>query len=263
MTIKTAATFALAAIMALAGLSAAPANAQATGASREGPTGLSGAQRRFPTVFGAASAFPSPGGTGFVGLNYVNPRGGLQGEGPDGDAGAGYTIGNPIQNVSLTFGLTITSLEGFGDSGSLSLSGARALVVGDRSLTFIGASAANLAGWGDAEDTPEAYSLYVSHLLAVPAPGGEVPVQLTAGYGNRITLSEDGLGAVDDGLFAGVGVGIGPNLSAGVSATETQINAGVSFGLPDLPGVSVSAGVFDVTDNVERRQFSLSVSYGF
>ena len=239
--------------------------AQTSGASREGPTQIetpSGDARRFPSVFGAASAFPSPPRSGFVGLTYANPRGGIEGEGPDGDLGAGYTIGNPIENVSLTFGLAITSLEGFGDSGSLSLNAARALSIGAQSLTFVGASASNLAAWGDAEASPEAYAAYVSHLRTFPtARGGEVPVLFTAGYGDQITL--DNAGAVGDGFFVGVGVGVARNLSVSLSATETQVNTGISFGIPDIPRVSVSMGVFDVTNNVERRQFSLGVSYGF
>lgn len=239
--------------------------AQASGASREGPTEISdgsGDSRRFPSIFGAASAFPSPGGTGFVGLNYVNPRGGVEGLGPDGDAGAGYTIGNPVQNVSLTFGLSITSLQGFGDSGSLSLSAARALAITDRALTFVGASASNLAAWGDAELTPESYSVYVSHLFTLPTGGAELPVQLTAGYGDRIVFDETG-NSIGDGFFIGAGVGVAENLSASVSASETQLNAGIGFSVPDLPGVSVAMGVFDITNNVERRQFSLGISYGF
>lgn len=241
-------------------------SAQPIGASREGPTGIvdpAGQVRRFPSIFGTASAFPSPAGTGFVGLNYVNPRGGISGEGSDGDAGAGYTIGNPIENVSLTFGVTITSLKDFGADGSLSLSAARALFIRDRSLTFIGAAASNLAAWGDADLNPEAYSIYMSHLAALPTGRGEIPIQVSAGYGDRIRLSEDGLGRIDGGAFIGFGVGVSRNLSVSVSATETQLNAGLGFGIPEFPNVSVGVGVFDVTDNVERQQFSLSVSLGF
>lgn len=250
------------AAMALVDVSASMA--QTSGTSREGPTQIetpSGEARRFPSVFGAASAFPSPGGTGFVGLTYANPRGGVEGQGPDGDFGAGYTIGNPIENVSLTFGLAITSLEGFGDSGSLSLNAARAVSIGAQSLTFVGASASNLAAWGDAEASPEAYAVYVSHLRTFPTGSGELPVLFTAGYGDQITL--DDFGAVGDGAFVGVGVGVARNLSVSMSATETQLNTGISFGIPEIPRLSVSMGIFDVTNNVERRQFSLGVSFGF
>ncbi|MEL6532373.1 MAG: hypothetical protein AAFQ06_04960 [Pseudomonadota bacterium] len=258
--------FLLGGALVLATAAPQAALAQTAGASREGPTGLvtpGGDTRRFPSIFGTASAFPSPGGTGFVGLNYVNPRGGISGEGSDGDFGAGYTIGNPVENVSLTFGLSITSLKDFGADGSLSLSAARALVVGERSLTFVGATASNLAAWGDARLNPEAYSIYVSRLSAIPLAGGELPIQLSAGYGDRITLSDDGLGRIDDGAFIGLGVGVSPNLSVSLSATETQLNAGIGFGIPEFPNLSIGMGVFDVTDNVERRQFSLSVSLGF
>lgn len=238
--------------------------AQTAGASRDGPTQIAtgaGQPRRFPSVFGAATAFPSPGGTGFVGLTYANPRGGIEGLGPDGDAAAGYTIGNPIENVSLTFGLAITSLQGFGDSGALSVSAARAVSVGERSLTFAGVSASNLAPWGDARAAPQAYAIFVSHLRSIPTGAGELPVLFTAGYGDQITLDDRGF--VGEGAFVGVGLGVARNLSVSLSATQTQLNTGISFGIPELPGVSVAMGIFDVTNNVERRQFSLGISYGF
>lgn len=246
------------------GLGSTNLQAQTSGASSEGPTQIetaAGEARRFPSVFGAASAFPSPAGSGFVGLTYANPRGGIEGEGPDGDAGAGYTIGNPIENVSLTFGLAITSLDGFGDSGSLSLNAARAVSIGAQSLTFVGVSASNLVAWGDATASPEAYAIYVSHLRTFPTASGEVPVMFTAGYGDQITI--DDLGFVGDGAFVGVGVGVARNLSVSLSATQTQLNTGISFGIPDIPRLSVSMGVFDVTNNIDRRQFSLGISYGF
>lgn len=252
-------------LMAAAVLFSAPeVMAQTSGASREGPTQIEtpqGEVRRFPSVFGAASAFPGPAGTGFVGLTYANPRGGIEGEGPDGDAGAGYTIGNPIENVSLTFGLAITSLEGFGDSGSLSVNASRAVSLAPRSLTFVGFSASNLAAWGDAQDSPEAYAIYLSHLRTIQTAGGEIPIMITGGYGDQIVI--DDLGQVGEGAFVGLGVGVARNLSVSVSATETQLNTGISFGIPEIPRLSVSMGIFDVTNNIERRQFSMGVSYGF
>ena len=43
----------------------------------------------FPSIFGAQSAISAPGGTGFVSLTYVNPRGGVSGAGSDGDLAVG------------------------------------------------------------------------------------------------------------------------------------------------------------------------------
>ncbi|MBF9028772.1 hypothetical protein HKCCE3408_00065 [Rhodobacterales bacterium HKCCE3408] len=261
---RTLGTFEIAA--AIAAFTTGAGLAQTSGASPEGPTGIAGrdgAVRRFPGTFGAQSAIPSPGGTGYVGLNYANPRGGVSGAGADGDAGAGYTFGNPVDAVSLTFGLSVTSLDRFGDSGALSLSVARVIGIGDRSLTFLGASASNLAAWGDAAAAPEGYTIQISHLLAIPTRRGERPVQVTAGHGNRTTVEDDGSGRIRAGGFVGLGVGVSEHLSLGVSATGTQLNAGLSLGLPDVPALSISLGVFDVTDNVDRRQVSLGVSFGF
>lgn len=213
----------------------------------------------FPSIFGASSAFSSPGGTGFVSLTYANPRGGLSGNGSDGDAAIGYTVGNPLTSVSATFGISIASLDGFGDDGSLFFSLSRALFFGENSATFIGFSSGNLLGWGDVRNTKETASLYLSTLTSI----NEVPVQFTIGYGNQTVIEDDGTGTLDEGAFIGVGVGVSQNLSISASATETQLNLGFTATVPAAPGLSLTAGVFDVTDNTDRQQVSISLGYSF
>ncbi len=219
--------------------------------------------RAFPTHFGVPSAVAAPGGTGFVGAVFATPRGGVAGSGGDGGVVGGYTVGNPVEGVSLTFGLAITGVNPFGDSGALSVSASRLIHAGGSSATFIGASAANLLGWGDAEDTDEAFSLYVSHVVGVSAAGGEVPIQFTVGYGQDAAVDSIGPSTVtEDSFFAGLGIGLTENLSAGISATETQVNFGVSLLVPDST-VAISAGILDIADSTDRQQFALSVGFGF
>jgi hypothetical protein len=256
-------------LLAAVGLSV-PAFAQPIGTSREGPTALAGAgdsPRRFPSIFGSASAFPSPGGTGFVGLTLVYPRQDVPANTTgadlfDGDFAFGYTVGNPVENISATFGVTITSLKGFGEDGAFSLGLSRALYVGDNALTFVGLSATNLGAWGDAADSPESYAAYVSHLFSIPSAGGEVPVQLTLGYGDRTNYDDAGI-AIGEGAFWGIGVGISEQVSASIAGTENEVHLGLGLGLRRFPNWSVSTGVYDVFDNIGRQQFALSLSRGF
>lgn len=213
----------------------------------------------FPSIFGASSAVSAPGGTGFVSLTYVNRRGGVSGAGSDGDLAAGYTVGNPLTSLSFTFGVSIASLDQFGDDGSFFLSASRAVGFGPNSATFVGVSVDNVLGWGDVRDSKEGVNVYVSTLTSV----GETPIQYTIGYGNQTVIEDDGTGALDEGLFAGVGVGVTKSMSLSASATETQLNLGLVATVPQVPGMSVTAGVYDVTDNVDRQQFSLSLGYSF
>lgn len=213
----------------------------------------------FPGMFGVPSAVAPKGGTGFVGLTYVNPRDGVDGGDGDGSFSTGYTIGNPVENVSVTFGLSVTGLDPLGDAGSLSLSAARLVHAGGTSATFIGASASNLANWGAGSDDEE-YSVYVSHLAGLQASGVEIPVQFVLGYGTNNTRNS--VGGLDDGVFAGVGVGIVENLSASVSFTSTQVNTGFTVTIPES-SVSATLGVLDIGDNNDRQQVSLSVGLGF
>ena len=217
----------------------------------------------FPAIFGAASAFPAPGNTGFVALSYGNPRGGISGAGGDGDLAVGYTFGSPVTGVSLTAGINVTGLAPFADSGNIFLSLSRALHVGERGATFVGVSGGNLLAWGDAAADDESYSVYVSHLTTVGGAGMELPVQFTFGYGNATTQSADGFAYVGDGFFAGAGVGLTQNLSVGFSATETAFNVGATATVPGVDGLGITAGFYDATNNVERRQFTLSVGYSF
>lgn len=216
----------------------------------------------FPSTFGIPTAVAPRSGTAFVGVNYANPRGGAKGAGGDGDIIAGYSVGNPFDALTLTFGVAITGIDPLGDAGALSLSFSRVLRVGRMSATFIGASASNLAAWGVNDDRAEAYSAYVSHILGTPLGSYEVPIQITIGYGTDVTLAEDGSGSIRDGLFAGLGIGLTQNFSAGVSATRTQLNVGFTYSLPGT-GVSATFGVMDVTDNTNRRQSSWSVGFSF
>ena len=218
----------------------------------------------FPAISGVASAIPAPSGTAFVGVTYVNPRDGISGRGGDGDMSLGYTFGSPVDNLSVTLAANILGLDPFGDSGEFYVGVSRMLRAGGNSATFIGASSNGWGAWGDAEGKPLSNSVYVSHLVAFPtAGGGELPVQFTLGYGDNTTLSETGNGQVDGGVFYGVGVGLTQNLSASLSGTETQLNMGLGLTVPGVPGLGISAGMLDVTDNTNRQQFSLTATFAF
>jgi hypothetical protein len=228
---------------------------QAPAASLASPS----ATLSFPGTFGVPSAVAPKGGTGFVGLSYVNPRGGIAGNGGDASISAGYSIGNPVDSVSVTFGVSLTGTQPLGDAGSFSISASRLLQAGGNSATFIGASASNLAKWGAGSNDPN-YSVYVSHLTGFGTGGVEVPVQLVAGYGTSNTRNT--AGGLDNGAFAGIGVGMTQNLSGSISLTRTQVNTGFTLTVPNT-SMSTSIGVLDVADNTNRRQLSVSVGFGF
>jgi hypothetical protein len=228
------------------------------------PVALIAPSRTFPGIFGIASAIAAPSGSWSVSLNYSTPRGGVAGADGDGDMSANYTLGNPVSGLSVTGGVNLNSLtKSFGDSGNINLSAARLVTVGQKSVTFIGASAGKLAGWGDAANDAETYAGYASYLTAFNTARGEFPVQVTAGYGTNNTLSKDGLGVLRDGIFVGAGIGVSEALSLSVSGTQTQVNLGATLIAPGINGVSITAGVYDAADSVSRQQTSVTVGYSF
>jgi hypothetical protein len=227
--------------------------------SAESPTALA-----FPGMFGVASAVAAPAGAGFVAFSYVNPRGGVRGSDGDGDLAIGYTVGNPIDAVSATVSVNILGLQPFADSGNVSLSLSRLLRASGNSATFIGLGAGNLLGWGAARNNAQSYTITASHLVGVSTASGlEIPLQISAGYGNQSTLSTDGLGTSGPGAYVGLGVGVTEALSLGASATRTQINMGFSLNVAEVPGLGLSLGVFDIANKTNRQQLSLGASFAF
>lgn len=237
--------------------------ASATGSSVvlpiQSPTALA-----FPTIFGASSAVPAPGGTGYVALTLVDPRGGVAGRDSDGDLAFGYTFGSPVTGISTTVAVNVLGLDPLGDSGDFAISFSRMLQAGENSATFVALAAGDLFGWGPAQTNDPIYTLTLSHLTSFATAGGvEIPVQVSVGYGNLSTLSDDGLGVVGPGAYLGLGIGVTENLAASISATENQINMGLSLTVPQVPGLGLTLGVYDVTDNTSRQQVTLGAAFAF
>ena len=219
-------------------------------------------QRAFPSIFGVSSAFPASGGTAYGSVTYTNPRGGIAGGSGDADVSLGFGLGSPTKNVGVNFGIDITgTTRPFGDAGAFSLSLSRALAVQGNSATFASISASQLGAFGTSKGLPVKYAATVSHVTSLGAAGSEFPIMLTAGYATQNTYSKTAIGTLSDGFFVGAGVGVAKNLSVSMSATQTQINLGASATIPGLNGVSVSLGVYDVANTVQRRQTALTVSY--
>lgn len=216
----------------------------------------------FPSTFGVPTAVAPRAGTAFVGATYANPRGGVRGAGGDGDIVAGYTIGNPIEAVSLTFAIALTGLEPLGDAGSFSVSVSRLLRASGNSATYSGLTVSNLAPWGVNKGRSAMYSAYVSHLVGLSVGEREIPLQFTVGLGTDNTRKRDGSGVLQDGAFVGFGIGLTEMISASVSATRTQLNIGASISLKGTP-LSATIGVLDATNNTDRRQVSVSVGMSF
>jgi len=259
---KTASAFAT--VTFAVGLGASAVFAQSTGPVQAPSATLPSpsAQLAFPGTFGVPSAVAPRSGSAFVGATYATPRGGVSGAGGDGDLVAGYSIGNPLDAVSLTIGLALTGTNPLGDAGAFSLTASRLLQAGGNTATFFGVSASNLLPWGVNARRSEQYSGYVSHLVGVKAGSVEIPLQFVLGYGTDNTRDSAGAGLLSDGVFAGFGIGVSENTSVSVSATRTQVNVGMSYALPRT-GLSATFGVMDATDNTDRQQVSFSVGYGF
>jgi hypothetical protein len=214
------------------------------------------------TLFGAETAFILPHGFGYIGATLTDPRVGIAGSGRDGDLSFGAGFGNPVSAVGVQVDVNITGIfNGFADSGSLTLKTARALVLQPNQAVFGAVSISNVAAWGDAAVSDAQWNMTISGLTQIEGPTLIHPIIWTVGYGSDAVLQATGSSLTTAGFFGGVGVGLTKNTGISVSATQNQLNAGIGLKVPGLNGVSISYGVIDITDNMERKQHSLSVSY--
>ena len=221
----------------------------------------SAATSGFVTVFGAPSAVPIPSGTAYAALTYATPREAIAGKTADGDLSFGFTGGNPVTGIGLTFGVDITGLDPLGDAGSFSVQASRLLGITETTATFAAISYSGFGGWG-AQRGQEKLSIYATTFGTVGSANPK-PYLLTIGYGQDTQYTGFGTGVLEDSIFWGAGIGLTENLSASLSGTTNQVNFGVGVRLLGLENISISAGVLDVTDAVDRRQTSITIGYSF
>lgn len=215
------------------------------------------------TMFGADTAMPIPRGDVFFGLTYTTPRGGVKGRGGDGDLSFGAGFGSPIDAIGFQATANITSVHpsDFGDSGSFGFKAARALILQPNHVVFGAISAGNVGAWGDGKGSDATWNVTVSGITQIDGAALIHPVMWTIGYGSDAVLSTAGSSQTEAGLFGGVGIGVTRNIGFSVSATKSQLNAGIGFSIPGLDGVNVSYGINDIANNMKRRQQTLSISY--
>lgn len=213
------------------------------------------------TMFGADTAFVLPHGGMYFGGTLSDPRGGISGNDSDADASFGIGFGNPVDSIGFQADVNITGVDPFLDSGNLTLKAARALALRPNHVVFGSLAVSNVAPWGDAKLGDERWNVTVSGMTQIDGPQLVHPVMWTIGYGSDAVLSTAGSSLTEEGLFAGIGVGVTEYFGVAVSGTENQLNAGVGFKVPGAEGLSISYGVNDITDNMERKQQMLTVSY--
>lgn len=175
----------------------------------------------------------------------------------DGSLSFGAGFGNQETSIGGEVAVEVTSAEpdDFGDSGYLNAKvGGRVL----RSLgqNYLAVGAEGMAPWGDARGQEVNLTLTGTRVtrLGPFANGRFYPVILTLGYGDHQDHS------VDPGLFAGIGVGLTPNLSVSLANDAGILEAG--FGL-HFERVSNAVFMFTAHDLAQTEgDTRLSVAVG-
>jgi hypothetical protein len=209
-------------------------------------------------IVGIQSATVAPSGLGFVSLGGTTRREGSDDDDVDGSLAFGVGIGSAEDAVGVQVTAYITSLtDDFGDSGSFALKASRRVASGPVTA-YAALGVDDIAGFGDADDIDPRVTLSFStfSLLSLGASGTAYPLMATVGIGSDLRNDRS-----DPGVFAGVGLGMTPNLGVSAAWTSEAFDLASVFRVPGVESFAFTAAVNDVFDQDDSRRLTFSVNY--
>ena len=221
-------------------------------------TGAAAQERKLATLQGIPSATVAPGGLGFVSLGWTNKgrfdRFGRLEE-PSASLAAGLGFGSAVRNLGVQATAVTTALDQDPfESGFFDLKVSR--MVADGSWrTFVGAGVTRLGGWGNGNLLDPEGFVAVTSAGYLSFGGDPYPVLATVGYGTAVR------DFVEDGPYAGVGIGLTPNVGLSLAYDGDEVDLGTAFRIEGLDKVAVSASVNDLFDNDIGRRVSVSLTF--
>ena len=214
---------------------------------------------RLVTLQGIKSATVAPSGLAFGSLGLTSRRDSLGDffDEADGSIVLGFGLGDASKTVGVQVSASITSLDSFGDSGSLSVKAARQ-INGLETPTFVAVSLDRLAGWGDGTLIDPSATLIVTMFPTANIGGQSYPLMLTAGYGTSVLDHHR-----EPGAYVGAGMGITENFGASLAWTGESVTIGTAFKFDALDNMRFSASLEDAFDQVGGQRVTLSATYYF
>jgi hypothetical protein len=176
-------------------------------------------------------------------------------------AGVGDPVGLGALEVTLTSFSTLRSPVG--ETGGVSFKYHRVITGALRAAVGV----ENALSWGGTDGGRSTYAALTTAFQVhsnTDRPFSVVSVNVGAGNGRF--RSESDVTADRSGIapFAGVGVGVTRSLAAAADWTGADLTAGLIFSPRALPGLSVSAGIADLTGSAgDGRRFVAGIGYGF
>lgn len=217
--------------------------------------GFAAQEPNFLSIQGIGGARTAPGGSLFLSVEGSDRRpGGLRELDGSLAFGAGFGDQETGLGGEIAVELTSTEPEDFADSGYLSAK------VGGRVLRGLGQNylalgAEGLAPWGDARGREVNVTLTGTHVdyFGPIANGRYYPVMVSLGYGSRQKRG------TDPGLFAGIGVGLTPNISVSLASDAGQIDAGIGLRLERFARTTFMFTAHDLAQADGKTRFSISI----
>ena len=206
-----------------------------------------------PQNFGVTPGFGMSKGTLGLGVTYASDNS-FGGGDPDGSVGLAVGLGDPVNAIGLDLVAGINSV-----TDDIAQDGSGGVKLHRRLPGFVDGGASSVAfgvnqaiRWGDADLVEPSY--YGSFSTALPMPSG-VTSLITLGYASNNDQF------ADDAVFGGLGIGWNQYIDTSVSWTGDQVTAGV--GLRPMPGsgISITAGVGDLTDRNNARRAVVTLAW--
>lgn len=212
--------------------------------------------RKHLTLVGIPSGTVAPHGTVFGSLALTDRRAGAALRDNDGSLALGFGLGSAEDGIGVQVTASIASLSrNFGDAGSFSVKASRRIGTGQWT-TYLGVSADYLAPWGAVKGQKTSLTAAITSFTSVRIGQDSYPLMLTFGGGSHIRNGDK-----DPGIFAGVGLGLTPNLAVSAAWTGEALDLGLGVKAPGVEGLSFTFAVNDVTDRKSSRRVTLSATW--
>lgn len=210
----------------------------------------------YATLIGVPLATGAPDGVGFASLSGTTRRN-PGSNGADGSAAFGLGFGNSDTGVGVQVSAHVTSLtDNLGDSGYLAVKLSRRIQAAALP-TYVGITVDHLLPWGDATVRDPSATVAVTSFGRLPGANGRIqPLILSLGAGTNLTR-----GQTRPGLFAGLGIGLTPNVGASLALNGDSVELGAAWRPPGLRNVAVAVALSDALNWQDHRRVTLSVSY--
>lgn len=213
------------------------------------------------SVASISSGFGASGKQSYIAVSYNTRDTQTAGNDDDGSIAIGYGLGDPNSTLGLELTMAITSVSTglwgdgrFADEGNFSAKiHKRVAPLGFGTAASLAFGASNFSGWGGTRDMPINYNLSYT-AIGYFGSYNQFGYNFTAGVGSAVAGVES-----ESAAYFGIGVGMG-NFSTSLAYNGDEVNAGITYFMPQIDGASFGIILGDITELSARKRTIITVA---